>query len=410
VVTYDPTDPDVLNNPFPHYRSLRDADAPAVYLQSVGHYAIGRYDEAVEVLRKPGVFGSEGGYGAAFDWTYGKHPDNNAPGHPLYRPDAFGRMIVFADPPDHTAIRRLISRQFSARGATELQGFVSRQAESVLADLVERARSGEAVDLARDFAVVPFRVVLRLLDLPEADTVEFRHWIDIITYGLGQRRYEGEMKAASDELCGFFDEVAQGRRKAPGDDLISAMVQRADTVDPALTPEEITAFAIELFAAGTDTTAGLLGNWFALAVTARPDLWTSVRNDPSLIGGSIEELLRYENSNQVVMRCPVTDTRLGDVALPAGAPVMVVLGSANRDERHFGPDADDYRIDRNPSDALGFGTGIHLCLGAPLARLEARVVLETLVRGTREIQSAGPVERFRSAWVRAASSVPVLLR
>jgi cytochrome P450 len=86
------------------------------------------------------------------------------------------------------------------------------------------------------------------------------------------------------------------------------------------------------------------------------------------------------------------------------------LGSANRDERHFGADADEYRIDRHPSDALGFGTGIHLCLGAPLARLEARVVLETLVRGTEEIQSAGPVERFQSAWVRAASSVPVLLR
>src|SRR5258708_6971285 len=86
VVTYDPTDPDVLTDPFPHYRSLRDADTPAVYLQSVGHYAIGRYDEAVEVLRNPGVFGSEGGYGPAFDWTYGKHPENTAPGHPLYRP------------------------------------------------------------------------------------------------------------------------------------------------------------------------------------------------------------------------------------------------------------------------------------------------------------------------------------
>jgi cytochrome P450 len=381
-----------------------------VYLPSVGYYAIGRYDEAVDVLRNPGMFGSEGGYGPAFDWTYGKHPDNPAPGHPLYRPDAFGRMIVFADPPEHTAIRRLVSRHFSARGATELEGFVTQEAESVLAELAERGRSGEVVDLARDFAVVPYRVVLRLLGLPNADTVEFRHWIDVVTYGLGQHRYEGEMQAASDGLCAYFDEIAGARRKAPGDDLISAMVQRAGTVDPALTSEEITAFAIELFAAGTDTTAGLLGNWFALAVTTRPDLWTAVRDDPTLIGGSIEELLRYENSNQVVMRCPLTDTHLGDVALSAATPVMVVLGSANRDERHFGPDADEFRIDRNPSDALGFGTGIHLCLGAPLARLEARVVLETLVRGTQEIESAGPVERFRSAWVRAASSVPVRLR
>jgi cytochrome P450 len=381
-----------------------------VYLPSVGHYAIGRYDEAVEVLRNPGVFGSEGGYGPAFDWTYGKNPENQTPGHPLYRPDAFGRMIVFADPPDHTAIRRLVSRHFSARGATELEGFVTHQAEAVLAELVERSRSGEVVDLARDFAVVPYRVVLRLLDLPQAETIEFRHWIDVITYGLGQHRYEGGMQAASDGLCAFFDEVAEARRRAPGDDVISAMVQRAGAVDPALTSAEITAFAIELFAAGTDTTAGLLGNWFALAVTTRPDLWAAVRDDPSLISGSVEELLRYENSNQVVMRCPLADTRLGEVVLPAATPVMVVLGSANRDERHFGSDADEYRIDRNPSDALGFGTGIHLCLGAPLARLEARVVLETLARGTEEIESAGPVERFRSAWVRAASSVPVLLR
>lgn len=408
-MTYDPVDPEVLRDPFVHYRSLRAADAPVVYLESVGQYAIGRYDEAVEVLRNPGLFGSDGGYGAGFDWTYGKEATNPALGHPLYRPDAFGRMIVFADPPDHTAIRRMVSRHFSARGAADLEAFVRGQAETVLADIQERSRAGEVVDLASQFAVVPFQVVLRLLDLPEADTPEFRHWIDVITYGLGQRRYEDEMKVASDELCAFFDEVAATRRKAPGNDLISAMVERADTVDPALTPEEITAFAIELFAAGTDTTAGLIGNWFALAVTTRPDILASVRSDRSLIAASIEEMLRFENSNQVVMRCPVVDTSVGDVAIPAGAPVMVVLGSANRDERHFGADADEYRIDRNPTDALGFGTGIHLCLGAPLARLEARVVLETLVGGTNEIRPAGPVEGLRSAWVRAASSVPVTL-
>jgi cytochrome P450 len=409
VVTYDPTDPEVLRDPFVHYRTLRQADSPVVYLESVGMYAIGRYDESVEVLRNPAVFGSEGGYGAGFDWTYGKEADNREVGHPLYRPDAFGRMIVFADPPDHTAIRRMVSRHFSARGAAEMEGFVRRQAEVVLDGLREIGGAGQVVDLATSFAAVPFRVVLRLLDLPEADTMEFRHWIDVITYGLGQRRYEGEMKTASDELCAFFDEVAGARRKVPGEDLISAMVERADSVDPALTPAEITAFAIELFAAGTDTTAGLLGNWFALAVTERPDLWDAVRENPSLIAPSIEEMLRYENSNQVVMRGPVVDARIGDVTVPVGAPVMVVLGSANRDERHFGTDADEYRIDRNSTDALGFGTGIHLCLGAALARLEARVVLETLAGGTRDIQSAGPVERFRSAWVRAASSVPVVL-
>jgi cytochrome P450 len=146
-----------------------------------------------------------------------------------------------------------------------------------------------------------------------------------------------------------------------------------------------------------------------MALGERPDILEAIRYDPAKIVPSIEEMLRYENSNQAVVRTVVQDTMIGDVPLKAGAPLIALLGSANRDERHYGADSNEYRIDRRPTDALGFGTGIHMCLGAPLARLDCRVAIEVLRERTSVIELVGDIEHNYSFLLRACSSIPAIL-
>jgi cytochrome P450 len=317
-------------------------------------------------------------------------------------------MIMFADAPEHGVLRRLATPHFTARSMRTLEPRVQALADSLLDGILDRTRRGETVDLYRDYAeILPFGAIVHLLDIPQADSARFREWVAGVTFGIGLP--SDEVHRASEALCTFFDEVVEERRARPGDDVISALVQQSDRLSPPLGGAEITAFAIMLFAAGTDTTAGLIGNWLELVLTDRRDVLAAVRADPSLIPGSIEEMLRFNNSNQVVPRAAVQATEIRGVAIPEGALLSLLLGSANRDEDHFGSDADTYRIDRNPTDALGFGYGTHLCLGAALARMETRVALESLVRRTRKIELAAPIEHNYSFWLRACRSIPVSL-
>lgn len=408
-ITYDPTDPTVLEDPFPHYRQLRDS-SPVYFVDSIGKWAVSRYDDCVEVVRNSAVYSAERGYGEIFDHTFGV--EGKGQDHALFRPSSSGRNILSSDPPEHTVLRRLASKRFTVRAIAGLEPLIRRRADKLVEELLEKSGSGQPVDLVSDYAsVVPFQAIVDLMDIPEADTVEFRHWVDILTYGVGAKTLDDEdLATASSGLCAFFDEVTERRRAHPGTDVISLLVTEGASVERPLSPEEIVAFAMFLFTAGTDTTTGLLANWLGLALSDHPDIFTAVRRDPSLIPSSVEEMLRFENSNQAVVRTAKEASRLSGVELPAGSSLIALLGSGNRDERHYGPDADVYRVDRNPADALGFGTGIHLCLGAPLARLDCKVAIEALREATTDIQVVGEIAHNHSFLLRACSSIPVALK
>jgi cytochrome P450 len=407
-ITYDPTNPEVLRDPFPHYRQLRH-EAPVHFVETLQQWAVSRYDDCVSVVRDSEVFSAEKGYGPVFDQTF--KTEAVGTGHALLRQGLVGRNLVSSDPPEHTALRRLASKQFTVRSISRIEPAIRARAERVVDDLIERCRDGDDIDLVAEFAsVIPFAGLVALMDIPDADNDEFRHWVDVITYGVGALTVDDpELSSATQGVGEFFDDIIEVRRRQPGDDIISLLVGGGDALERPLTSEEMTAFAMFLFIAGTDTTTGLLANWLGMAVGERPDIFQAVRARRSDIAPSIEEMLRYQNSNQAVARCVVRDTQLAGVDLPAGSPVIVLLGSGNRDERHFGPDADEYRIDRNPTDALGFGAGIHLCLGAPLARLECRVAIETLCERTSAIELAGEIEHNCSFLLRVCSAIPARL-
>jgi cytochrome P450 len=407
-ISYDPTNPQVLRDPFPHYRQLRD-EAPVYFMENLNQWVVSRYDDCVEVLRNTKTFSAEKGYGPVFDYTFGVEAQDGD--HALFRPEAVGRNILSTDPPEHTALRRLAAKRFTVNAIKSLEPRIRTRTDDVVTNLLVRGHNNESIDLVADFAsIIPFEAIIELMDIPGADTKEFRQWVDILTFGVGARTIDDlDLASASQNLCSFFDDIISCRRNNPGEDLISLLVSEGEAFERPLSAEEIAAFAVFLFTAGTDTTTGLLANWLGMALGERPDILEAIRYDPAKIVPSIEEMLRYENSNQAVVRTVVQDTMIGDVPLKAGAPLIALLGSANRDERHYGADSNEYRIDRRPTDALGFGTGIHMCLGAPLARLDCRVAIEVLRERTSVIELVGDIEHNYSFLLRACSSIPAIL-
>jgi cytochrome P450 len=407
-VTYDPFDPEILADPFSHYEQLRD-DAPVHYHDRHDLYTVARYDDATSIIGNPHVFSNDG-YGPMFDFTY-RDPDVDPTGvgRHLFRADAKGRMLLFSDPPLHKPLRRLAVSGFSPRAVHDYETRVRQTAESLMDDLIDRSRDASSVDIAKDYALkLPFLTICQLLGTPEAATEQFRKWVDVCTFRLGQPR-DAEIAEASIGLCDFFDEVVEKRRSNPGDDIISRLVSTSvEGAEPMTTPE-VVAFAVLLFLAGGDTAAGLISHWFQLALISHPETLEVVRRDRSMIPAAIEELLRWDNSNQAVNRLVLEDTEVAGVPIPKDSMVAVLLASANRDERHWGPDADVYRIDRNPTDSLAFGKGSHLCLGAYLARMEARVTIETFLDKVKSAAVVGPLRRQDSIFVRSCASMPVSL-
>jgi cytochrome P450 len=210
---------------------------------------------------------------------------------------------------------------------------------------------------------------------------------------------KGAMSAM--EMFQYFGEVIDARREHPGEDLISILVTGAEP----LSREELLMFCMLLLIAGNETTTNLVSNG-ALALFANPEQAERLRDDPALVPSAVEEALRYDSPVQALWRQARTDVELHGTTIPKGAQVVVLYASANRDERHY-PDADQFKADRNPRDHVAFGAGIHLCLGAALARLEARVVAEVLLERTKHMRQAGEGDRVHNAIVRGMRSLPV---
>lgn len=288
--------------------------------------------------------------------------------------------MLFQDAPDHTRLRRLVSQAFTPRRVEALRLRVRTIAEGQLADI----RAGDAFDAIRVLAFpLPARVIAELLGVPWDDLDSLKRWTDTSVEFLGSARTAtdpldlairtGESNRA---LRAYFCELVDRRRRQPGDDLISAMLE-IEAQGDVLTEDELLSTCGLLFAAGHETTTNLIGNGL-LALLRHPDQLQRLRDEPALIPAAVEELLRYDSPVQFVYRVALANVAVGTATITADSLVTLLLGSANRDETVFS-DPDRLDVARRPRNYLSFGTGPHTCLGAFLARLETEEALRVLL-------------------------------
>jgi cytochrome P450 len=387
MVVYDPYDWQTHEDPYPVYRALRD-EAPAYYNEERDFWALSRYGDVLEAFRDPTSYSNK--KGVSIDDVG----------------DASQVMSFLGmDPPEHGRIRTLVSRGFTPRRVSQLEPQIRDLATHYIDDFIERG-SCEFID---EFAgKLPMDVISEMLGVPASDRDELRTWADLVLHrdpGSSSVPPAGQQAAA--RLIGYFAKHVEEHRSRPGsDDLTSALIA-AEIDGDRLADRDIIAFLFLMVIAGNETTTKLLANalyW----IEKNPEQRALLDANPSLIAEWAEETLRYDPSSQLIAR---TTTRTVDVhgrKIPEGAKVALLIGAANRDERVFG-DPDSYAIERNTSQSLAFGQGTHFCLGASLARLEARVSLEEIHRRLLnfEIQPEGLV-RVHSSNVRGFMKMPIV--
>jgi cytochrome P450 len=403
---FDPFAPEVLADPYPHYARLRD-EAPVCWIPDLGMWMVTRYDDVAAVLHDPLTFSSAEGMGALMTGRVGR---NRVDARAFFGLDIREmRVLIATDPPDHTRLRRLLSRAFTPRAITDLEPHLRDVCETLVDELLAATARGEG-DLVEHLAMpFPVIVIAELLGIPPERRDDFKRWSDALVGALSGSWDPIEAQETVAEMFMYLAEVVEHRRQAPGDDLVSRLVGGVAPDDPdALTFVEITLFAILLLVAGNETTTNLIGNG-AAAFAAEPEQAALLRRRPDLLPAAIEEILRWDAPVQGLFRSTTRPVTLAGVELPAGSMVLASFAAANRDSRHF-PDADRFDIERRPGDHLAFGHGIHYCLGASLARLEARLVGETLLARDARLQPMPGACRVDSMLLRGFTTYPVTVR
>ena len=391
---------DAVLDPHPVFARLR-AEAPVMHHESLDVWTVARHEDVQAVLRAAKTFSSALGMGelmaGRLDPRQPELPRMTEMMGPL-------RIVIATDPPDHTKLRRLSSAPFGAREVVYLEPRIQHLCDQLVDDLLR----SDAPDLVTDVAVpLPVIVIAELLGIPTDRRADFKRWSNDMVGGLSGDLDLASRQQSAFEMFEFFSQAIAERTREPGEDVISRLVGRADDLAPEdqLSVPELVAFCILLLIAGNETTTNLIAN-AAHAFFDHPDQWQRLHDDPSLAPAAVEEALRYDGPIKALLRMPAEDTMIGDVPIPAGARVMPLFSSANRDESVFA-DPDRFDIERHPEDHVAFGYGIHHCLGAPLARLETRILLETMARRVRTLEPAGAGIPVQSIILRGWQSVPV---
>jgi cytochrome P450 len=320
---------------------------------------------------------------------------------------SFARHMLSVDPPDHTRLRRLVARDFTPTAIARWRPAIERFVGAAL----DRMLDGDATDLVDELAApLPIQVIAEIIGVSPGDYPDFKRWSDGIVEGfkLGDSPEADEAAVlgilqVSGELNTYVQTGAAERRNAPRDDLFSQLLQPRD--GETLSEPELFWFFLLLLVAGNETTTNLLGN-LAVALLDHPDQWNLLREHPELVPSAVEEALRFGSPIQGFFRTALSTVEVADTEIPEGGRVLLLFAAANRDPRQYdGPAAFD--ISRNPVDHVGFGSGIHSCLGAALARLETAVVLEQLGARVGTIEPAGSLVRTANPTLRGVTSLPV---
>jgi cytochrome P450 len=394
---FDPYDYDFHEDPYPLYARLRD-EAPLYHSERDDFWALSRHADVFAAFRDDVTYSNR--MGVSLDAS-------------AWSPDAHRVMSFLAlDGAAQTRIRKLVSAAFTPRRVRELEPQVQRLTEHYLQRLLAvNADEGSADWISELAGRLPMDVISELMGVPVADRDEVRRLADLLVHReAGVRDVPPAGMEAAIELFAYYGDMVAQRRRAPSDDLTSALVG-AEIDGDRLTDGEINAFLCLMVVAGNETTTKLLGNAL-FHLSAHPAQREEVL-DPGgadLVAPWIEETLRFDNSTQMLARCVTRDVELHGRTLPAGSKVLLLLGAANRDERVFSePEAYDvHRSTDELGESLSFGTGRHFCLGANLARLEARVVLSELVRRVERFEvHADRAVRVHSVSVRGFARLPV---
>lgn len=390
--TYNLFDPAVLADPHAVFAKMR-SEPGLCRVEPFGAFAAARYEDAAAILKDPQRFSSE-----ALALT--AEP-------PWLGPNPVAQALISKDPPNHARLRALINRAFGPTGMARLEAQVRKVSEE-LAEAAVRRREVELVD-AFTF-VLPRDIIGYMLGLEPSTFTNFKRWslaMGLITSATTPEQHE-EIRFVVREMKGYLTEVIEARRRQPGEDMVSDLL-RAEVDGRNLTDEEILSFLFLLLPAGMETTSQLLGN-AVIHLARHPEHLEKARADKTHIPRFVEEVLRYESPIQLSFRMATQDVELSGTKIPAGSFVFGLVGSANRDERVF-EEPDRFLPGRDKGNQhLTFGYGIHFCLGAQLARMEARLGLEALVSRVSGIRLRSPEVQWLPGYtIHGPATLPVEL-
>ncbi len=371
-------------DPFPLYARLR-AEAPVAWHEDPGFWAVATHAEVLAASTDPGRFCSSKGILVEEIGSHYESPPT----------------MMHTDPPAHTAYRRMVQPGFKPTVVRSLEARVRQRAT----ELVGALPAGEPVDVVPALSVpFPLQIISELLGVPAEEWPRFLEWSEAVIPGAVD--WPAERKAALQaEMVTYLLEVAKARRLDPREDLVSAIAS-AETGEGQLSDDELAMFLVQLLVAGNETTRNLLSGGL-VALAEHPAEWQRLRRRLSLTPLAVEELLRWTTPVISFMRTATVDTELRGVQIAAGEPLLLLYASANRDEAVFGESASTLDVAREPNPHVSFGFGPHFCLGAALARLEGRVVVEELVKRFSTLELAGPVIRAPSPVIAGIKQAPL---
>jgi cytochrome P450 len=392
----DLADPAVVADPYPAFARAR-AVAPVQWHEGLGLWLAFTHTEANAVLR---------------DRRLGRIWSDKQPGERFESFNLIHRnAILEMEPPHHTRLRRLISTAFARGHVERLRPWVEELAGRLVDGLLEESAGSRPVDLLPGMAEqLPVAVIAELLGVPEADRPLLRPWSNAIVkmYEYGRtREREDAAERAADEFVTYLRGLAAERRKAPGNDLVSSLVEIRDADGDRLTEDELVTTCILLLNAGHEATVNVTGNG-TLALLRHPDQLRRLRDDRSLLPTAIEELMRFDSPLQLFERTATEDVEIGGITVEKGRKIAALLGAANRDPAVF-PEPDRLDVGREENPHISFGAGIHFCIGAPLARVELQATYGALLDRTSSIELGGEPVRRPEFVIRGLAELPVVL-
>jgi cytochrome P450 len=394
------TSPRFVQDPHSVYHRLRQ-EAPVYWCQPRNGWFVTRYADLLETFSRPEVFRNGGRMAALLQHLPQATLDEL---EPLRKHFSVG--LIHTDPPDHTRLRALVSRAFAPRVLEGMRGRI----QALVDELLDRVHRTGRMEFIQDFAFpLPARVVTELLGIPTEDHQRFRRWVtDVVSFqGPGGATAENALRsqAALLEARHYFRELFELRRREPQDDIVSALVLAEEQGD-RLSEPELVSTCTTLLLAGHETTTHLLANGLR-ALLEHPDQLQKLRDEPELMKNAVEEMLRFEGPFVYMFHLIGSDIELGGQALRRGQMVLQALPAGNRDPAQF-PDPDRFDITRPPERNLAFGYGIHYCIGAPLARMEAEIAFQALLdRYPRLRLEAGEPQWTGGTYFRAQAALPI---
>ncbi|MFT4518442.1 MAG: cytochrome P450 [Halioglobus sp.] len=350
--------PSLITDPYPLYQQWRD-EQPIWWCEDEQGWVLSRYDDVRAILKDAETFSSQ---------SMGEGEQQ-----------AMALPLLSDDPPRHSQLRGIVNKAFTSRTLKQMEVEVA----ALTAQLLDAMSGKTTLDISAEFTTpLPVYVIARMMGIPEQRKDDFKRWSDALT-GTSEATNLADRLPDIMEMAGFFQSLIPDRRENPGEDLISKVVN-AEVDGQSLNDEDIVGFCILLLIAGNETTTNLLSNLLN-HLAMNPDTWTELRDNPDKIEAAIEETLRYDSPVHWVNRKATRDVEIHGQTIKSGQTIFAFLGAANRDPRHY-EEPDQFRLDRGRSDHHSLGHGIHFCIGAPLARLEAQYAMAELLKRYRSVK------------------------